>query len=240
MRLDCRAVFLATIILVVTACATSSDKPLDPINNDLVYLTQLGLMRGHLLVGKSLYDDGFAAAAKTHMKHPKSELYAALEPALRARGDVGFATELERLAMTVERDQSRVAVNRAYDDLLQAMAVAEQAAPTHIHIKTQFKRVVALLNEALEEYNEGVVNGVTVMPHEYQDAFGFTQVAKQILSSIRTESGSDAELAIDQAMRHLNTLDAAWPSLMPPENVDFDSRRISTAAAHIDHLAANL
>jgi hypothetical protein len=72
--------------------------------NDAAYLTQLGLIRGHLNVGFDLYQQGEVDAAKTHMKHPGDELYAALEPAFAARGVPGFAKQLETLAAMVQRE----------------------------------------------------------------------------------------------------------------------------------------
>ena len=74
-------------------------------DSDQMYLTQLGLMRGHLYVGIELYKNGFLENAKMHMKHPKSELYADIVPTFEAKGSSGFAGELEALALAVEDEK---------------------------------------------------------------------------------------------------------------------------------------
>ena len=237
---DARALVLAVAIGLIAACSTSPEKNSDKALDDLDYLTQLGLMRGHLYVGKSLYDERFSAAAKTHMKHPKSELYANLEPALLARGNVGFASELEQLASAVEQDKPSATVDETYEQLLRAIIVAEQAAPAYPNAHLQFQRVAALLYTAADEYGEGIVDGVTTMPHEYQDAYGFTEVAKQVLKSINANPGSKTNAAVDHALQQINTLGAAWPSLVPPPHVSFDSDQIAKVARVVEDLADSL
>lgn len=235
-----RALVLGVAIIAITGCTASTEKATDPAIDDLAYLTQLGLMRGHLFVGKALYDEGFRAASKTHMKHPKSELYASLEPAFVERGHVGFASELEQLASAVEDDQSPTVVNEAYQQLVYAISVAEQAAPSYTLASMQFQRVAELLRTAYDEYNEGIVDGVTTMPHEYQDAYGFTEVAKQILKSISAEAGSAENVAVDHALQQINTLKTAWPGLVPPSHVSFDSEHMARIAAEIGGMAKAL
>src|SRR5690606_14752630 len=76
--------------------------PADLSQDDAAYLAHLGLVRGHLWVGVQLYNAGHKGMALTHMKHPKDELYADLEPAFEARNEAGFADVLSALAAAVE------------------------------------------------------------------------------------------------------------------------------------------
>jgi hypothetical protein len=95
--------------------------------NDIAYLTQLALMRGHLYIGHELYKAGHIEHAKTHMKHPKSDLYAEIEPAFSVRGTSGFSTELLGISDAVEADLGDSAVSSAYATLVAAIAENEAA-----------------------------------------------------------------------------------------------------------------
>ena len=66
--------------------------------NDVAFLTRLGLIRGHLLVGYELYKQGQVDMAITHMKHPRDELYAGLVPSIEYRGGKRFDDALSNLA----------------------------------------------------------------------------------------------------------------------------------------------
>ncbi|WP_045855533.1 hypothetical protein [Teredinibacter purpureus] len=208
--------------------------------DDLAYLTQLGLMRGHLYVGYSLYQADHVEHAKTHMKHPKSELYAAIEPAFAARGVAGFATELQRLASLVGAGAEKSIVAHAYNELMEAIGHAEQGVNTQAQTSAmQLKRVVELLRVAGEEYAIAVVDGQLSNAHEYQDALGFTTIAKQLIASGRTQEG-DAGEASAKAARIIDELAAMWPSLIPPLTLDTDAGALYGAAAKIELLANGL
>lgn len=214
----------------------------DPATDDVAYLTQLGLMRGHLLVGLELYRAGHIDHARTHSKHPKSELYADLVPAFQAREAAGFADQLEALAKAMESDDSALEqVEAAYADVLAGIAEAENRAGD-IEAGTQLQVVVNLVRTAAEEYAIGVVDGDVVNGHEYQDAFGFTRTAQARVDGI--DSAGDEELAsgLESVNGYLQALfDAGtWPDVMPPERLDTDASELYGAAARIEIVALGL
>lgn len=217
-------------------------RDVNPASNDVAYLTQLGLMRGHLLVGLELYRAGHIEHARTHMKHPKSELYADLVPAFEARGSSGFGEQLGALTRAVENDDSTPeAVEAAYSEVLLGIGAAE-AVVDGASAPAQIQVVVNLLRTAAEEYGIGVVDGKVVNGHEYQDAYGFTQTAQARINSI--DPGDDAELAaglktIDGYIQEL--FDAgAWPAVMPPETLDIDASLLFGAAARVEIVGLGL
>lgn len=214
----------------------------DPATSDVAYLSQLGLMRGHLLVGLELYREGHVEHARMHMKHPKSELYADLVPAFEARGSAGFADQLAALAAAVEADDSEpAAVEAAYNAVLQGISAAEASAGAPSAV-ARLQVAVKLVRTAGEEYGLGVVEGRVVNAHEYQDAFGFTQTARSLVANI--EAGDDAQLGATLAKVNnilQGLFDAnAWPSVMPPETVEVDASLLYGAAARIEIAALGL
>jgi hypothetical protein len=215
---------------------------LDPATSDVAYLTQLGLMRGHLLVGLELYRAGHLEHARTHMKHPESELYADLVPAFNARGTEGFASALSALAEAVNSDDSSAEeVEAAYRKVLEGIAGAEAlAAPVEPTERLQV--AVNLVRTAAEEYAIGVVDGEVVNAHEYQDALGFTRTAESLVDGI--DPGDDAELAagLERVDAYLGALleGGTWPDVMPPARVEGEASALFGAAARIEIVALGL
>lgn len=200
--------------------------------DDLPYLTHLGLVRGHLYIGHQLYMAGHLDAAKTHMKHPESELYAKMIPAFEARGTAGFAIELAALADAVNQDKGNEAVDAAYQQLTSAIAQNEQAVAEHSQSAgEQLKLAAALLRVAGEEYAIAVVDGKMENAHEYQDALGFTKMALSVISQL--EEGEIKTKATDLVEATLSF----WPSLVPPATLDASADQLYGTAARVELLA---
>ncbi|MEO1481134.1 MAG: hypothetical protein AAFU77_03430 [Myxococcota bacterium] len=200
--------------------------------DNTAYLTQLGLMRGHLLVGYELFKAGHLDAAKTHMKHPENELYATVAPAFAARGTGGFASELEALAAAVENNAPKATVDAAYGTLVSAIERNEKPAVDE-STAARIKLAAGLVRVAAEEYAIAVVDGKMQNAHEYQDAYGFTKIARMnVTVAADGEAKSEALKLLDEA---LNTM---WPGLLPPDSLDSRAEQLYGIAARLDFLAA--
>ena len=192
-------------------------------SNDLAYLTQLGLMRGHIYVGNELYKAGEIEHAKTHMKHPESELYADIAPAFEARESAGFAAELSALTAAVENELGTEEVAAAYTALSAAISANESVVAQSSMLPSQrLKLVVELLRIAGEEYAIAVVDGEMENAHEYQDALGFTTIATAITNEI---DGDDQVIieAKEATIVVLNGLKSLWPTLVPPDTLSTEA-----------------
>ena len=212
-----------------------SAKEINLVTDDLPYLTQLGLVRGHLYIGHQLYMEGHLDHAKTHMKHPESELYAAMIPAFEARGTQGFANELAGLANAVNQDQGHEAVDKAYQLLISAISQNEQAVNEQTQSASERLKLAAdLLRVAGEEYAIAVVDGKMENAHEYQDALGFTKTAHAVISQLEDgEIKSKADALIENIM-------PLWPSIIPPAILDTTADEIYGTAARVELLALGL
>jgi hypothetical protein len=195
------------------------------------YLTQLGLIRGHLNVGTELYRIGDQKAAVTHMKHPEDELYAALKPALAKRGAPGFDKELSVLADKVEKNAGKDEVEAAYKKLLAAIKKAENAVPKPS--PHQIGEVIHnLMRAAASEYREAVADGHVVEAHEYQDALGFVRVAEDWMKVLE-ERGGDPSV-VGEIRKQIDLIKPAWSGVVPPKSVTVDPSQIHGAAARIE------
>lgn len=214
----------------------ASDLAIALITNDLAYLTQIGLIRGHLYVGHQLYMNGHLDHAKTHMKHPKSELYADIIPAFAARHISGFGQALQNLATAVNHDMGPKKVDAAYQALLNQITVSESAvSPASQSPAEKLKLAAALLQVAAEEYAIAVVDGKMENAHEYQDALGFTTVARAIVDQLDSDADTQA-----RAADLLDSIKRLWPSLIPPSTLETNASEIYGVAAKLELLALSL
>ncbi|AOE50823.1 hypothetical protein [Kangiella sediminilitoris] len=201
------------------------------------YLARLGLIRGHLWVGMKLYREGHLAMAKTHMKHPEDELYAGLAPVFKARGVEGFADELSVLADAVNNEEGDKAVESAYRHLVAAISKSEQMEDRTA--KEALLSISQMIRTAADEYAIGVKSGEVVNVHEYQDAYGFTEIAIQRLEQLSDEQKMQAASDIESTKNWLMELRSLWPTVDPKGNVEGDAKHLYGASARIELAALN-
>ena len=193
------------------------------ITDDAAYLTQLGLLRGHLMVGYELYQQSLPEMSETHMKHPGEELYADLIPAFESRGCEGFADELSDLARVVSNRDTR-GVIVSYELLTASIGRCEAVAERETRAIVM-QVILNLLTNALLEYEIGVVDGAINNVHEYQDAWGFTQVASAYAQLPVFLKDNEGQLIARRLQRLITSLDPLWPSLNPTR---IDDLKVST------------
>jgi len=206
--------------------------------SDAVYLGQLAFIRGHLNVGVNLYRDGDEEASATHMKHPESEIYAALRPALVARDAPGFADQLAALAVAVENGRPLAEVDATYEALLQGITAAEQAV-TEQNARLLGDVIVNLVSTAAAEYDIAVDGDLGLEnAHEYQDALGFIRIAYDLLA--RVESLSSDTDTIEAIRQQLDLVRPAWTGLQPPQRLHTEPSVIYGAASRIELAVSRL
>lgn len=200
--------------------------------DDAAYLTQLALMQGHLRVGTELYAVGAADMAVTHMKHPSDELYAGLKEAFEKRGVKGFDRELETLAKAVETKApaEEVAAARAAVD----MAIVKAMAAAKSDGSTTLQAVVGLLREAGEEFEVGVKDGKIVNLHEYQDAYGFTAIARDMTEAAKATAKPEQKAVFDTVLAEIDKLKGVWPDISGEKPPGGDAKAILVAASKVE------
>ncbi|MDE0192422.1 MAG: hypothetical protein OXQ90_13790 [Gammaproteobacteria bacterium] len=209
---------------------------LGPQMDDATYLYRLGLMRGHLLVGNALFEIGEQAAAGTHSKHPTDELYEPMETEFAARGSGGFAAELQAHADAVAEGDDDEVQDR-YAELIAAIAENEDVVDVSPPLVAEV--IARLVSEAAEEYAIGIVDGVPANAHEYQDAYGFTQVAG-LWAQRATADHPGHESVFGRIRETIDGVSDMWPALMPPAEVSHKAPRLYGAAADIEIIALDL
>jgi hypothetical protein len=210
----------------------------ESIASDAVYLGQLGFIRGHLMVGVELYQAGDEAGSETHMKHPESEIYADLLPALTSRDAPEFGEQLAALAVAVENRRPLPDVEAAYQAVLDGITAAEQAV-SDPSARLLGNVIVDLVSTAAAEYDLAVGDDLALEnAHEYQDSFGFMRVAYTLLDTIEA---MNADSAITQRIREqMDSIFPAWSGLMAPERLHTQPSVIYGAASRVELAVSGL
>ncbi len=200
-------------------------------------LTLLGLVEGHMRVGVALYEAGDVAAAKTHMKHPKSELFLQLQPMIPADEFTEVGAVLGAVSAAVEAGKPVSDVKALLDTLVHELSVQR---PKKLEALAAAQAVTVLLRTAADEYSVGVKDNAVVEAHEYQDAWGFVQAAKALLAGLpkpeRDEHGED--LAKIDGL--LAGLDVMWPELSGKAVLTEKPDKLFAAAARIEIAALKI
>ncbi len=204
----------------------------DPSRDDVEYLHRLGQVRGHLVAFMALREAGAHEMARTHAKHPESELYAGLAPAFDARGLPGFADELNALLDAAAEDGD---VAAAYGVLKAAIAANEP----EVGVRTRLLAVAAVARTAADEFAIGVAeDGAIGAAHEYQDAYGFLSAARETVADIDA-SGADEENAVALVGDRLDSALAEFDELTA-SRTDGKAETLYGAAARIEIAALGL
>lgn len=202
-------------------------------SSDIEYLTNLNLIKGHLWVGVELYKANYIENGQHHMKHPESELYGDIIPTFEAKGTDGFSAELEKLALSVENEEPLNVINDNYQNLFDAIDKNAQFVSEESKTVDQTIMLVqSLLETAAEEYAIGIVDGDVKNKYEYQDALGFTMIAKDILNKMQVDDKSDKQ-KISKTLSLIDSLAFLWPDLVPTKKVDGDAQAILDAVTQI-------
>src|SRR5262245_25655030 len=132
----------------------------------------IALMRGHLLVGGELVEQGAWDEALPHFLHPTEELYGAMERYIKLHKVTPFDRQLKALAQTVKAQnkaayaQATKVVDERIANALTAFKRFMQGAPF-----TSFtaRALVEVLKVAKSEYEAAIEDGRFAKPVEYQD-----------------------------------------------------------------------
>ena len=137
--------------------------------------------------------------------------------------------------------QTDQAEELAYERLTAAIAQAEQALGKRpLAAATAVAVIINLLREAAAEYDEAFIDGKLSNAHEYQDAYGFTQIALAWAQDLAKRDDPQIRDVAQRSIAELADLDAMWPALMPPNQVKTKAAQLLGAAARVEIAALDL
>ncbi|MFN3477390.1 MAG: hypothetical protein ACK4Z6_07580 [Candidatus Methylomirabilales bacterium] len=186
------------------------------------FATNVEKMKGHLLVSRELYAIGQAAYAAIHAAHPVQELWPLLRgPLTQASSEL--AGRVGALLEKPVREIDAGAPAKRYEDTVkQLVAVLDEAVrrmvPDEILRNLAFRGKVLqkLIEDAEEEYEEGVKEGKIAQIVEYQDAYGFFHRAKTLFQEMAGRLQGKDPKAAKEIESTLAIPAKGFASVMPP------------------------
>jgi hypothetical protein len=187
----------------------------DQIEDSLDLFEKLGLMEGHLMIGKALLDAGMQRDALPHFGHPIEEIYDYLKPVFAASHYPEFAPELRDLEQRATKAPKDPATTAAYNDVIAKIDGLRRTIPAAALGSADFitQGIALLLDDSAGDLGESLDKGRVVNTVEYHDAMGFARYADGAVTAYAKTLGSRAA-ALRRETKY--TL-AAFPSLAPPE-----------------------
>lgn len=220
-----RRALLALLVLAAVfgaaACGGNEPRAQTLTQEDVATGALFAQARGHHLVALELYRSGDHERALVHAGHPVAELLPTLETET-AEHDRAAASALkqalEAAQASVRERRPADAVGASVDAAATALDRAERAVVGDDATTARYRGsvIAALLGVAAGEYEEAVTGGTVSEILEYQDAYGFSRIAKNIYEGIEdgVKSANAEEAAeIEEAFE---TLAKALPSPKPP------------------------
>lgn len=206
------------------------------MEDELDLFEKLGLMQGHLIIGKALLDAHMLKDALPHFGHPVSEIYDYLKPVFKARNYPEFEADLRDLEARAKSAPDAASTAKAYDDVIAKIDGLRRTIPSSLSTSSAFViRGIALMLEATaDDLAESIEKGKISNSVEYHDAMGFARYAEVVLAANRAMLG-DAAAKIST---ELQVASSAFPSLTPPAgNPPRTPADVTAAAGRVKELA---
>ena len=182
-------------------------------------LLKIGLLEGHLMVGRELIDANQPRLALPHFGHPVRELYDDIAGQLRIRGVNAFDGELIALEAMVAGAPRAPATAAKYDDAIRILHAVRATVPSGLLDTPRF--MLGVLGEiagvASEDYSESIEGGRIEKPVEYHDSRGYLLYASQELRRLEARPDLRGSPQLAAARARLTDMQAIVGPLLPPE-----------------------
>lgn len=200
------------VIRVATPAAISNEDHAE-------LLFKLGLLEGHLMVGRELIEANQPRLALPHFGHPVRELYDDIQGELKRRGVTGFDGELialEALAAGKPRDPATTA---KLEGVLRIIAAVRATVPSGLLDNERF--MLGVLGEvatiAAEDYSESLEGGRIEKPVEYHDSRGYLSYADKEMRRMEARPDMRGSPRLAAARARLDEMRGIVGPLIPPD-----------------------
>lgn len=222
----------------ITAIPVAHAADPDPID----FLFRMGMLEGHLMIGKELLDAGQVKLALPHFGHPVAELYSDVSPWMEANRLPSFEADLVRLEAAVASAPKAAATGALYRQVLDSVHAARASAPAALRdsVPEMIRICSDTIDAAAGEYGEAVNRGRIDSPVEYHDSRGYLGYVSQELGRLSRAAPAADKGLMDRFGAVLSRARWIVEPLMPPEKpratvtqyraVAADAAKIATAA----------
>lgn len=199
---------------------------------------RLLMLKGHLMVGRELYEAGRKDDALPHYLHPAEEIYGSIQGELKRRKLAAFSRDLKQLSALVKK---KAPAEEVFAKQAEVVAKADKALAAAWGTQPAFVMEVLprVLAQAADEYKEAFEGARIANVVEYQDARGFVMAAQEYV-----KANADALKAKDAAAEAkveegVNGLAAAFPAAVPPQQPTVTAADFQTGVSKVELLKSS-
>ena len=209
---------------------------------DVQLTANLLAMKGHLLVGRELFDAGSTDAAAPHFLEPRADYYATVEVLSGEMGELGdelVQVEIASGAGEAGEGGEGGEVGEFGDEWEEAIeaidyGVEEAVEDSENPMATLLAASLLVLRKASHEFEEATEGGAVSDAEEYEAGRGFYQAVRaeieanaDDLSAINADKYAALVAALDEAGR-------AWPSAAAPASPPVSAEDLNAAIANFE------
>ena len=211
-------------------------------DQDADFLEKLGLLEGHLLIGRRLLEGGEARLAVPHFGHPIRELYTYVEARLNERRLPGFEAELSAMESFAEGGGrgSDGAFAQAWNALMPKLRAAQNFVPAERRASARFMldHVGLIAFTVASDYAESIERGRIVNVVEYHDSMGFLMYATGIAGAQAQRAPSPQWAEVTAMLEEIRA--QAYPELLPSPRPPISVRALRAKSDQIRAIARQL
>jgi hypothetical protein len=203
------------------------------VEDNLDLFEKLGLMEGHLLIGKALLDAKMHDAAMPHFGHPITELYDYLKPVFAERHYPEFEADLKALEKHAKDEPGAPITTTSFNDVLKKIDGLRKTTPDELMKSPDFLTlgIALMVDAAAGDLGESLGKGKIVNTVEYHDAMGFARYADNAVKKYHDVLGKRSAAIAKETTFTLS----AFPALAAP---DRPSRSVATVRSAADRVRA--
>lgn len=223
---------ISLLQLAALARAESSD--------DADFLFRLGLMEGHLIVGRDLVQADRPKPALPHFGHPVRELYDDIKDYLAAKKLPPFDTQLIALEAQVTKAPKSPATAAKFDQVIAAIHRARDATPAEV--RASVPAMIGICADTLEaaagEYGQSIEKGKIESLVEYHDSRGFVSYLDQELGRLDAQANGESDRGLIARFKAVVAkAQVIVAPLLPPDRPIKPVSEYRAIAAEARHLA---
>ena len=206
------------------------------------FLEKLGLLEGHLLIGRRLLEANESRLAVPHFGHPIRELYTYVETRLNERRLAGFEAELAAMESFAERGGRGTdgAFTLAWNALMPKLRAAQNFVPAERRASARFMldHVGLIAFTVASDYAESIERGRIVNVVEYHDSMGFLIYATAIATAEARRAPSPQWVEVTAVLEEIRA--QVYPELLPSPRPSISVRALRAKSDQIRAIARQL
>ncbi|MPY76372.1 MAG: hypothetical protein GEU87_19195 [Alphaproteobacteria bacterium] len=227
-RLSVRTAMLDRLAIPQLADATTGSVD---VEDNLDLFEKLGLMEGHLLIGKALLDAKMQDAALPHFGHPVREIYDYLKPIFAERKHPEFEADLNDLEQRAKDAPNAPETASAFNNVLVKLDGLRNTIPGDLMKSPDFLTlgIALLVDAAAGDLGESLDKGKIVNTLEYHDAMGFARYADNAVKKYGSALGERSSSIAKETAFTLT----AFPALAAPSRPSRSVASVRSAADRV-------